>query len=422
MHFSAFRPRAACGAGAAFAALGLSLVLAACSSGGDDAPPATAAPPAAAPPAAPPAVAGAVQIAPPGAVDPAWLRESAPVATLTKASIAADAAARGWAAEVGTPTCDVAIHRIAHPTTGPRGEATDASGAVFVPRGAGCEGPYPVLSYSRGTDLDRSRSMADPADRETQAVTAFFASRGYLVVASDYLGYAGSSYPYHPYLHAPSEARTAIDAIRAGRALAARLGAREDGRLFLAGYSQGGHAALATQRVLEAAGGNPTGLTPIAVGAMSGPYDLTGTFGDGASILPLLAIDLGGSTLAQAVELRLGDLVEARAEALLRDRDELRRALANNSVIGFRPLAPVLLCGGGRDPVVPFSNTTSAAADFRARGATVTVVDVEAEAAFAPRLPPRGAPLSELGSYHQGAVPPLCFAAVRDRLLEPLRR
>jgi dipeptidyl aminopeptidase/acylaminoacyl peptidase len=154
-----------------------------------------------------------------------------------KATIDATNAQRGWAALAGPARCDVTVHEIVHPTTWPRGEATDASGAVLVPSGAGCSGPYPVLSYSRGTDLDRARAMAETNERETQALAGFFAARGWVIVASDYLGYAKSSYPYHPYLHADSEARTTIDALLAGRALLARLGVAESGRVFLAGYS-----------------------------------------------------------------------------------------------------------------------------------------------------------------------------------------
>ena len=340
------------------------------------------------------------------------------VAVLPRADIDAAAAGRGWLDVTGPARCDVAIHEIVHPTSGPSGQPTQVSGAVFVPSGAGCAGPHPLLSYSRGTDLERTRALARPDDRESQAVMGFFAARGYLVVASDYLGYAQSTFPYHPYLHAESVARTNIDALTAARRLLAAQGVSDDGRLFVTGYSQGGHAALATQRAIER--DRPAGLTVVASGPMSGPYDLVGSFSDLALLLPLLA-NIGGSQAAQAVELRLGDVVGTGVEELLREQDTLREALVVNTVIGWRPLAPMLLCGGARDPIVPFSNTRNAAADFTARGASVVVVDVDQEPAWQSRLPPPGASLSDLGSYHHGDVPPLCFAAVRDRLFDPVR-
>jgi hypothetical protein len=396
------------------ACLAAALALAAAGCGSDDAPP----------PAdpAPTAVAGDGTVAPPASAvpDPAWLTSSAPVATLPKAAIDATNAERGWAALAGPARCDVTVHEIVHPATGPKGEPTDASGAVLVPSGADCPGPYPVLSYSRGTDLDRSRSMADATERETQAIAGFFAARGWIVVASDYLGYAKSSFPYHPYLDADSEASTTIEALRAGRALLARLGVAESGRLFLAGYSQGGHAALAAQRAIER--DRPAGVPPlVATGAMSGPYDLAGSFPEVAALAPLLAVDFGDSSTLRSIVLRLGDALGTAASELLTAGDRLRNTLQENSVIGWTPQAPLMLCGGARDPVVPFSNTTRAAADFGSRGVQVPVVDVEQVPAWQPLLPPPGASLDELGSYHQGAVPPLCFAAVRDQWLEPRR-
>jgi pimeloyl-ACP methyl ester carboxylesterase len=407
------RARAPCSStlGAARIAACLAILVAAC--GHDDDP---AAPPAASTPP-PTAVGGVTQVAPP---QPAWLIDTSVVAPLPKATLDAAAVVQGWTAQLGPTRCDVTLHAIFHPTTGPKGEPTNASGAVMVPGGAGCPGPYPLLSYSRGTDLDRNRSMTTPDDRETLAVAAFFAARGWVVVASDYLGYARSTFPYHPYLHAESEASTGIDALRAARTLLSRLGVAESGRLAVVGYSQGGHAALAIERAIER--DRPVGVyAPVATGAMSGPYDLSGTFTESVQLLPLLTAPVGSSGTARSALLRLGDVLGTSAAELLQAGSQLGAVLQANSVIGWRPAATVLLCGGSRDPTVPFSNTTRAAADFAARGATVTVLDVEQDPVLRVGLPPAGAQADELGSYHQGLVPPRCFAATRDRLLEPLR-
>ena len=396
---------------ATVAAACLAVLVAAC--GHDDEP---AAPPAASAPP-PTAVGGVTQVAPP---QPGWLIDTSVVAPLPKATLEAAAAAQGWTAFLGPVRCDVTLHAIFHPTTGPKGEPTDASGAVMVPGGAGCPGPYPLLSYSRGTDLDRNRSMTTPDDRETLAVAAFFAARGWVVVASDYLGYARSTFPYHPYLHAESEARTGIDALRAARTLLSRLGVAESGRLAVVGYSQGGHAALAIERAIER--DRPEGVyAPVATGAMSGPYDLSGTFTEGAQLLPLLTVPVGTSGTARSALLRLGDVLGTSAAELLQGGSQLGAVLQANSVIGWRPVAPLLLCGGARDTVVPFANTLHAAADFTARGAPPTVVDVEQVPAWRALLPPAGAGIAALSTYHAGLVPPLCMAVVRDALLDVAR-
>jgi predicted esterase len=394
-------------------ALLAALLLAAC--GGSDDPPAPAPGPIAAVPAPPSSVLGTTQVAP----DPAWLGATRPVAVLGKATIEAANQRRGWAALTGPARCDVTVHAISHATVGPKGEPTDATGAVLVPSGPDCPGPYTIVSYSRGTDLHRSRTLAVPDDRETQAIAGFFATHGLVVVASDYLGYGGSSLRYHPYLQAESVARTNLDAIRASRTLLSRLGVAESGRLILTGYSQGGHAALATQRAIER--DRPAGFALTATGAMSGPYDLAGTLTDSAALLTMSFASLDDSPLERTVELRLGDLIAGSLADLLANGSSVGQYLSVNSVLGWTPVAPVLLCGGSRDPVVTFANTVNAAADFASRGARVAVLDVEQVPAFRPLLPPAGTPSSELGTYHQGTVPPLCFQMVRDRVLAVYR-
>jgi hypothetical protein len=348
-----------------------------------------------------------------GPVDSGWLQRSAPVALLTRQSLDEAAVAAGLSAIAGPARCDVALHAVVHATRGPFGEATDASAAVLVPQGPGCTGPLPMLSYSRGTERNRNRTLAAADDRETLALAAFFATRGHVVVASDYLGYAQSTYPIQPYLHAESSARVTIDALRAARALLASLRVPHSGRIVLAGYSQGGHVALATHRAIER--DRPAGVAVDATGAMSGPYDLAGFAADLGSLTRL--IGSGGAPDGQDAVLRVGGLLGTGLLEWLAGRDLLRDVLESNSVIGWRPIAPVMLCGGARDTVVPFANTLRTAEDFASRGASPIVVDVEQVPAWRPLLPPAGAGLAELSSYHAGYVPPLCFAAVRDALL-----
>ncbi len=333
------------------------------------------------------------------------------VAVIPKAATDAANAAAQWQALTGPALCDVTVKSIVHGTVGPKGGPARVSGALLVPGGE-CRGPFPLVAYARGTETDRRRTMASTTDRETQLLIGMLAARGYVVVATDYLGYAQSDFPYHPYLDADSEASTVIDSIRAARNAAADAGVPLNGRVLLTGYSQGGHAALAAHRAIERDA--PPDLGIDASGPMSGPYDLALTFVAGASVLPSLASD-GTTTGENRVRIELADLVSELAVAFGNGPvvGELTR---RQSVIGWRPVAPVLLCGGSRDLVVGYANTQRAAADFRARGATgVTVVDVEQEPSFAPMLPPADAPAATLTKYHAGVVPPLCLQIVRDR-------
>src|SRR5690606_9470024 len=153
---------------------------------------------------------------------------------------------------------------------------------------AGCTVPFPTRrssDLSRGTDLDRTRSLATPGDEEATLVAALLAGQGFGVAATDYLGYARSDLPFHPYLHADSAATSNVDALRAARELAAQRGIGLDGRVFLAGYSQGGHASMATQKLIESALGGEFALA--GAGHMSGPYDLPGSVAGSVQRLPV---------------------------------------------------------------------------------------------------------------------------------------
>ena len=102
-----------------------------------------------------------------------------------------------------------------------------------------------------------------------------YAAQGYAVVATDYLGFAKSSYAYHPYLHADSEASSVIDSIRAARNAAAAVGASLSGKVMLTGYSQGGHSSMAAHRAAER--DNAAEINVVAGAHLAGPYNLSGS-------------------------------------------------------------------------------------------------------------------------------------------------
>jgi hypothetical protein len=388
------------------------------------------------------------------------------VGALSTAQIDASSAASGAQALTGTAKCAVTVRQFVHATNAPDGAlGYVASAALLVPtESATCPGPFPIVSYNRGTEVIKARTMASLADVETGLLTAFFAAQGYVVVATDYLGYADSNLGYHPYLHAASQASTTIDAIRAARSVLAGLGTPLSGKLFVTGYSQGGHAAMATHKAIEADAS--LGLTVTAAGPMSGPYDLSAAFVNGLAALPAgtsgspvftafavtgyqrvygnlyaAPTELFKAPYASGIEsllpgtigftelfttgrlpLLLGDLLTPKAIADVTDTSSgLRRALDDNTLLGWRPRAPVLLCAGSRDPVVAFANTVTSATNIASLGGTVTAVDVEQVPAFAQALPPPNATAQQLANYHGGVVPPLCLKVVRDNLFAALR-
>src|SRR5262249_22824353 len=170
---------------------------------------------------------------------------------------------------------------IEYNTTGGAGEKTTASGALLVPTGGtGCSGPRPIVLYAHGTQTDKTADLADiqnTNNAEGALIAAVFAAHGYIVVASNYAGYATSSLPYHPFLNGDQQSKDMIDALAAGRTALPHTqssATSDNGKLFITGYSQGGYVAMATHKALQAAG-----VTVTASAPMSGPYALE-AFGD----------------------------------------------------------------------------------------------------------------------------------------------
>jgi pimeloyl-ACP methyl ester carboxylesterase len=390
--------------------------------------------------------------------------EISDVATLPKSAIDQSTAASGLQTLSGQAQCDVSLQQVVYRTVGPRGENdVQASAALLVPGGPGCVGPFPLVAYTKGTDLIRSRTLANASDPETGLLIGMLAAHGYAVVATDYIGFARSDYPYHPYLDAQSEAASNLDAIRAARAALQDRGVDASAGVFLTGYSQGGHASMATQEAIEKdAGGD---VRVAAAGHSSGPYDLTGSFLAGQQLLPAgtsgssvfvpymvtgfqktygnlysSASDYfkppydawvegllpGAATLPQLfltgrLPLALGDLITERMLVDVQNpATGLRQAFDRNSLLGWAPRAPTLLCGGARDPVVGFANALRARESFAAVGSTVSVVDVEQVPAFAMQFP-SVLTIEQLAAYHGNTVPPLCLKIVRDQLFAGVR-
>jgi hypothetical protein len=208
------------------------------------------------------------------------------IASLNAASFQAQLSASSSGAQLlqitGNPSCGVDFYYVKFWTLGGAGETTESSGALMVPTGAApaCSGPRPIVLYSHGTNTDKALNIADitnTTNTEGVLIAAMFAAQGYIVVAPNYAGYDISTLGYHPFLNAEQQSGEMIDILTASRtALPKTLSAAtsDNGKLFITGYSEGGHVAMATQRALEASGAVVTGAAP-----MSGPYALE-AFGD----------------------------------------------------------------------------------------------------------------------------------------------
>jgi pimeloyl-ACP methyl ester carboxylesterase len=391
------------------------------------------------------------------------------VTTLTAAQIDGGTAASGLTPLTGAATCDVKVVALNYKTPGAKGEDSNASAVLLVPQGsaATCTAASALIAYSKGTDVQRPRTLANPADPETFLLAAMYAAQGYTVVATDYLGYAKSAYNFHPYLHADSEASTVIDSLRAARNAAAGVGANLSGKVMFTGYSQGGHASMAAHRAAER---DNAGEFNIVAGAhLAGPYNLSGSlqipnaiagyqyfvpflitawqkvYGDVYSdvnavfkppyasyiefLLPNPTLDF--TTLVTSGALPGGTPTQARdamfqaayiTDSQTNTSSALFLTAKKNDLLAWSPKAKTLLCGGAGDPTVPpLVHMTVAKAAFDARGLTnVSTVDVDPsiQAVFgpggaAPTDPTSAAFATYFGSYHGTYEPPFCHAQAR---------
>jgi acetyl esterase/lipase len=203
-------------------------------------------------------------------------------ATTFQAQLASSTAGQQLLQATGNPTCGVDFYYLKFYTLGGANEATMSSGALMVPTGAAgqCSGPRPIVLYAHGTQTLQTLNLADitnTSNTEGALIAAMFAAQGYIVVAPNYAGYDISTLGYHPFLDAAQQSGEMMDILAAARTALPKTFAAattDSGKLFITGYSEGGHVAMATLRAMQAANVKVTAAAP-----MSGPYALE-AFGD----------------------------------------------------------------------------------------------------------------------------------------------
>jgi len=136
-------------------------------------------------------------------------------------------------------------------------------------------GSMPIMIYHHGTTDGRDDVPSNL--RGFFQVGALFAGKGMAVVAPDLLG-LGTSRGFHPYVHADTEASASVDMVDALRSFMEDNDLQWNNQLFISGYSQGGHSAMATHRYIEVL--IPDRYTVTASLPMSGPYSISGIMRD----------------------------------------------------------------------------------------------------------------------------------------------
>ncbi|MAE14485.1 MAG: hypothetical protein CL821_02715 [Crocinitomicaceae bacterium] len=170
---------------------------------------------------------------------------------------------------------DVKMYKLTYNTVDTDSLPTIATGAFFIPTNTTCT-DFPIAVYNHGTTL---RKNDVPSNNNPEAIIGkVFSAGGYFVCMPDYIG-MGDSPGFHPYVHAKSEATASVDMVRAAREYLSTTNFVDNNELFLTGYSQGGHACMATTKFI-----NDENLQSefniVASAPCSGPYDLSGIMAD----------------------------------------------------------------------------------------------------------------------------------------------
>ena len=293
------------------------------------------------------------------------------------------------------------VYEILYYTTHSDGKIVKASGVLYVPQGA--KRAAPLMIYNHGTNTCRDLYFDG---KDEQAICLGFATDGYVVVWPDYIG-IGEGERNQIYLNAPTEASASVDMLIAVTDLLPSLSVNTSKNLFLTGYSQGGHASMATYKLLQEKYKDRFPVT--AASPMSGPYDIESTVydarakpNDNPGYLMLLMSSFYESRDSQP---QMGELLchpydtiipslmtgqwpiefinsclpdtcfKAVKPEFYRDFDQnkdspFRKYLASNNVYDWKPESPTELCYCKGDDQVTYRNSVKAYETMKKNGST----------------------------------------------------
>jgi pimeloyl-ACP methyl ester carboxylesterase len=289
------------------------------------------------------------------------------------------------------------------------GKPVLASGLYALPRGSA---PSATVMWSHGTSVERAFAPSAPTAEESVLIAAAYSGSGFLTVAPDLVG-MGQSKTYHPYLYMPTTIAASLDMLTAAKTVSAGMKTAWKPSLYLVGFSQGGLTTAAVQRTLEA---NPDPSFQVkAAAAISPPLNLAEISFPNAlkSAAPSSSLYAGYllSSFSQVYnqpansvfldkyanmlpKLFSGDMPSDQVEkALPRDTRSMfqpaflagfdkgeaswfRDALVASEGHKWAPKAPLKLFVGSKDGDVPAQDAVTSAAEMKAAGGNVSVVQV----------------------------------------------
>jgi pimeloyl-ACP methyl ester carboxylesterase len=291
------------------------------------------------------------------------------------------------------------------------GSPITASGLIAVPKTTDQVG---MFSFHHGTITNRQDAPSNFSSSDFNTVSyAAMASVGLIGVIPDYLGFGTSSAILHPYYVEEATASSILDMLGAATELAQQKGLQFNGKLFLAGYSEGGYATMAAHKAIEQNGLD--GFTLIASFPGAGGYDLKGMqeyifsqdeYDDPhyiaymarayqihyeendlltdffkepyASRIPGLFDGVKGADAINAqLTTKIADLIQPDVLSNIDtdpDYDYLQNAFTENSLTDWKPQIRMFMYHGLSDATVPYQNSVDTFNKLISNGTSTSVL------------------------------------------------
>ena len=309
----------------------------------------------------------------------------------------------------------ISVYDIHYESHSEYGTVDTLAGLVIIPHSP--TEAFPIFTYQHGTVILDSQAPSITgisADNvEILFISLITAPSGFITVIPDYTG-IGDPDKYHPYIIANPHTEALVNMIRSVKQLSIELEGDDkfqfNDQLFLAGYSDGGYATLASQRGIQI--DYPDEFSVTASFPMAGPYDLSGTMVDyflsepeytqpyyvpyvltshlwyyqgldvdfaeyfepfWADTLPSLfdgthsGSEINDLMPGNPLDILLDDVLEEFEN----DEDHFfRQSLEENTLLDWVPESPTYFYHGMGDDIVPYENAQVAYDTFVANGAT----------------------------------------------------
>jgi len=310
----------------------------------------------------------------------------------------------------------VEAYKIRFRSVNHKGAIIETTGLVLLPPDV--TKALPFLSYQHATRMHkREAPTALPVDPEAYANSVMHASRSSIVTMADNLGLDKVTESAQFYLNSEIQARVAFDLIEATKVFLKKIKKPYLNEVFIAGYSQGAHNALALHKYIQEKKSKE--LKVLGTAAMSGAYGISSlarqvldeevkvkinpvfvglaifgmheAYDDFPRLTELLHAPYSETLPAL---MKAGKFSEVRKQLpdnldeffnipkvleIIDETDEhpFWQALIKNDVDNFVPNAPVIMIHSPDDKVIPFHIAKESFTKLKGLGAKIEFVEID---------------------------------------------